>query len=119
MINSTVFSFCFKYSSGYSISNKQNLENKAFQMGFTNLKIEIKEKFRLKTKLIKIKDKKLKISSIQVMQNLFSFQTPFTFLKSIHWFWRYNIWRKRLFPTLLSEKNTKKRGKHCLVMIDN
>ena len=30
-------------------------------------------------------DKNLKINSIQGMQNLFSFQTPFKFLKSIHW----------------------------------
>ena len=41
----------------------------------------------------------LKISSIQVMQNLFSFQ--------IHWLWRYINWRKRFFYTLLSKKNTK------------
>ena len=33
------------------ISDKQNLGNKAFLMGFMHLKIEIKEKFRLKTKV--------------------------------------------------------------------
>ena len=33
------------------ISDEQNLENKAFQMGFMHLKIKTKEKFKLKTKL--------------------------------------------------------------------
>ena len=33
------------------ISDKQNRENKAFQMGFMHLKIKIKENFKLKTKL--------------------------------------------------------------------
>ena len=31
------------------------------------------------------------------MQNLFSFQTPFKFLKSIHWLWRYNVWYNKTF----------------------
>ena len=37
------------------ISDKQNLEKKAFSMGFIHLKIKIKEKFKLKTKLIETK----------------------------------------------------------------
>ena len=37
------------------ISHKQSLENKAFQMGFMHLKIKIKEKFKLKTKLTETK----------------------------------------------------------------
>ena len=45
------------------------------------LKIKTTEKFKLKTKLTETK--KSKISSLQVTGNLFSFQTPFTFLKSI------------------------------------
>ena len=60
-------------------------------MGFMHLNIKIKEKFKLKTKLTK--DKNLKISSIQVMQSLFSFQAPSKFLKSIHWLWTYINWR--------------------------
>ena len=51
------------------------------------------------------------------MQNLFSFQTSFKFSKFIDWLWRYNIWRKRPFSTLLSKKNKQKMGKDCLVMI--
>ena len=35
------------------ISDKQNLKNKAFYMGFMYLKIKIKENFKLKTKLTK------------------------------------------------------------------
>ena len=35
------------------ISGKRNLENKAFQMGFMHVKIKLKEKFELKTKLTK------------------------------------------------------------------
>ena len=27
----------------------------------------------------------------------------FKFLKSIHWLWRYNVWRKKPFPNLLSK----------------
>ena len=37
------------------ISDKHNLQNKAFQMVFMHLKIKIKEKFELKTKLTKTK----------------------------------------------------------------
>ena len=37
------------------ISDKQNLENKAFYMDFMHLKIRIKEKFKLKTKLTNLK----------------------------------------------------------------
>ena len=37
------------------ISDKQNLENKAFQMGFMHLKIKITEKFKLKTNLTETK----------------------------------------------------------------
>ena len=44
------------------------------------------------------------------MQNLFSFQTPFKFLKSIYWLWRYKSWRKRNFSTLLSLKRTLSGG---------
>ena len=39
------------------ISNEQNFENKAFQMGFLHLKIRIQAKFKLKTKLSKTKIK--------------------------------------------------------------
>ena len=66
-----------------------------------------------------LQDKNSQTNSIYVMQHLFCFQTPFKFVKSIHWLWRCNIWQKRPFPTLLSNKNTKQRGKDCLVMIDN
>ena len=38
------------------ISHKQNLENKAFKVGFMHLKIKIKEKFKLKTKFTKTKN---------------------------------------------------------------
>ena len=58
--------------------------------------------------------KNLKINSIQVMQNLVNFQTPLIFLKSMHWLWRYSIWRKRPFSTLLSKKNTKNGGRIAL-----
>ena len=47
--------FAIKEIKGQTIiSNKQNVENKAFQMGFMHLKIKIKEKFKLKTKLTKL-----------------------------------------------------------------
>ena len=35
------------------ISKKQNFENKAFYMGFMHLKIKMKEKFKMRTKIIK------------------------------------------------------------------
>ena len=37
------------------ISDKQNLEHKASQVGFMHLEIKIKEKFKLKTKVTKTK----------------------------------------------------------------
>ena len=37
------------------ISDKQNVENKAFQMDLIHLKIKIKKKFNLKTKLTETK----------------------------------------------------------------
>ena len=42
---------------------------------------------------------------MQVIQNLLSFQTWLKFLKSIHSLWRYNIWHKRRFSTLLKSQN--------------
>ena len=76
------------------ISGKQNLENKAFYMGFMHLKIKLK---RIQTENKTYWDKNLKISSTQVMENLLSFQTQFKFLKSIHWLWRYNVWHQETF----------------------
>ena len=37
------------------ISNKQNVENEAFKVGFTLLKIKLIEKFKIKMKLIERK----------------------------------------------------------------
>ena len=37
------------------ISNKQNFENEAFEVGFVLLKIKIVENFKLKTKLTETK----------------------------------------------------------------
>ena len=74
-------------------------------MGFMHLKIKIKEKFKLKTKTHQ--NKNLKISSMQVMQNLFSFQTQFKFL--------YQLAQETFFHLAFKEKH-KKRGKDCLVI---
>ena len=51
------FKLCHQSVKGTIISDKQNLENRALSMGFMHLKIEIKEKFRLKTKLTEEKFK--------------------------------------------------------------
>ena len=52
--------FAIKEIKGITIiSDKQNPENKAFQMGFMHLKIQIKEKFEPKTKLTEIKNFKI------------------------------------------------------------
>ena len=103
------FELCHKKIKGRTIiSDNQNLKSKAFQMGFRDLKIKIKEKFKLKTKLTK---KNLKVSYVKLMQNYFNSQKPFKFLKFIHWFWRYNVWGKRPFCTLLkSQKKTSNGG---------
>ena len=80
-----------------------------------HLKIKIEEKFKLKTKLTETK--KLKMNSIQGMQNLFSFQTPFKFLKSTG-SGDTTSGARDLFP-LCFQRKTQKWGKDCLVMIDN
>ena len=71
------------------ISHKQNVENKFFQISFMDLKIKIKKKVQTENKTHR--DKILNINSIQLIQNLSSFQTPFEFLICIHWLWRYNV----------------------------
>ena len=58
------------------ISNKQNVKNEAFKVGFTLLKIELLEKFKLKINLLYKFNNQF---SIQDVQNIFSFQTPFEF----------------------------------------
>ena len=61
------------------ISSKQNLENEAYKVGLTLLEIKIIEKFKLKINVTQTK--KLKINSIQDLENLFIFQTQFKILK--------------------------------------
>ena len=59
------------------IFNKQNIKNRSFKVGFyspenkTNWKIQAKNKTYW--------DKNLTISSMQDLQDLFSFNTPFEF----------------------------------------
>ena len=43
------------FYSPITVSNKENLENIPFWMGFMHLKIKIKEKFERKTKLMETK----------------------------------------------------------------
>ena len=57
------------------ISNKQNFENKDFQINF--FASEYQNSSKIQTENRTHQDKNLKINSIQVMQNLFIFQTPF------------------------------------------
>ena len=48
--------FVIKEKKGRTIiPDKQNLENKALQMGFMHLKTKIKEKFKLRTKVTETK----------------------------------------------------------------
>ena len=54
------------------------LKIEAFKKGFTHLKIKIIRKLRLKIKLTQTKIQK-SISSMQVVSDLFSFQTPLNF----------------------------------------
>ena len=67
--------------SNYNFS-KVKSRKRSFSDEFYASEIKIKEKFKLKTKLTE--KKILKVNSMQLMQNLFSFQAPFKFLKSIH-----------------------------------
>ena len=55
---------------------------------------------------------------MQLVQNLFSFQTPFKFLKSITGSGEITSGARDHVP-LCFERKTQKRGDNCLVMIDN
>ena len=72
------------------ISSKQNFEDKAYKVGFTLPKIKMIETIKLNLLKQKFKD-----HSHKDLENLFSFQTPFKFWKSIHWLWRNFSWQKR------------------------
>ena len=89
------------------ISDKQSLENKAFLMGFMHLKIKIKEKFKLKTKLNR---QKFKYQFYTTFAESFQLPKSSKFLKVVHWLWRYNVWRKRPFSTVLKSQKDVKRG---------
>ena len=62
---------------GNIISDKQNLENKSFLDGL--LAPENQDSSKIQSDSKTHQDKSLKISSIQVMQNLFSFETSLNF----------------------------------------
>ena len=82
------------------ISNKQIFDGLHAAENQNKRKIQTENKTR--------QDKNLKINSIQVMQNLFSFQTPFKFLKNIHWI--YQLVQETFSHFALKEKH-KKTGK--------
>ena len=70
-------------------------------VNITNVKISVCTNFKFLAPLTSIvviyHELELETMNFEFMQNLFSFQTPFKFSKSIHWLLRCNICRKRPF----------------------
>ena len=77
-------------------------------MGFMDLKIKIKEKFKLKENSLRQLTFK---NQFYAAKNYFSFQTPFKFLKSIHWLWKYITSGARDLSHFAVKKKHKKRGR--------
>ena len=95
--------------------SRQNFENKAFYMGFMHLKIKIKEKFKLKTKLAKTKIQKSVLYKLcrifSASRRRLNFENTFTGSGDI------STGARKLFHFAFKEKQ-KKPGKDCLVMIE-
>ena len=93
------FKLCHQRNEGSNYNLQQTKFRKQnFLNGFYASESQSKRKIQVENKTHQ--GNNLKISSIQAMQNLFTLQTLFKVLKSIHWLWRP-------FPTLYSKENTK------------
>ena len=98
------------------ISNKSNVENYAFRVGFALLKVKLIEKFELKKKLLRQKfNNQFYTRSAKSFQASTSRLNLKTYPLALE---KYDVADETFFNFAFKEKH-KKRGKYCLIMIDN